>query len=155
MSKDSPARGRNATLFDALLQLRDEQRASQKTARVIVDGESLPWETNPFGIMRWYLHPAIKDTVTREYLVSVIKIPPASRTGILRMQGDSVVYVWQGWGYTVINDKSYPWETGDVVQLPPGPVGITVQHFNDDTYKEAWLIWWRLPTIRSLTCSMT
>ena len=130
-----------AGLFGALLQIRDEQRAAQKNARVVIAGESLPWETNPFAIMQWYLHPAIKDTVTRQYIVSVIKIPPGSRSGILRTPGDSVIYVWQGQGHSVIIDKSYTWETADVVQLPARPYGINVQHFNDDKNNPVLLIW--------------
>ena len=46
-----------------LLALRDRQREQMKDAIQVVRDADLPQETNRQGLMRWYLHPAIKDTV--------------------------------------------------------------------------------------------
>src|SRR5439155_24103832 len=52
-------------LLDDLLRRRDKQRSARTGARMTVRGKELRWEENRFGKMKWYLHPAIQDTVIR------------------------------------------------------------------------------------------
>jgi len=49
--------------WDAILTLRDEQREHRKTAVQVIKEAELPLEVNRQGLMRWYLHPDIKDTI--------------------------------------------------------------------------------------------
>ncbi len=60
--------------WDELLRLRDAEREKNKAAVVIVKGRELPWETNKQGVMRWYLHPCIKDTVIKPFIFFSQKI---------------------------------------------------------------------------------
>ncbi len=134
------------TLWDELIKMRDEQRADLKGARALVRYDDLPWETNPQGKMRWYMHPAIKDTAHRELLCYVQDIPPGSRSGKLLHQGGATFYVWKGKGYSIINDVRYDWEEEDVILLPISvewDKGVTYQHFNGDKDNNVLLIYSR------------
>ncbi len=118
-------------LFAELLALRDKQREERQGAVWLVKGDTLPWEQNPLGKMRWYLHPMLDDTAVRTLTFAVQEIAPGGRSGRLQFQGGQVIYVWQGRGHTLLDGVRHPWEAGDVINLPLRTEGITVQHFND------------------------
>ena len=118
--------------WDDLFALRDLQRAQKKNALQVLSEEDLPQETNRQGLMRWYLHPSITDTVVSTLMFFEQEIPPGSRTGKLKFQGGQVLMIIEGKGHTVLDGVSYSWEAGDVVNLPLRQRGIVVQHFNDD-----------------------
>ncbi len=127
-------------LYDELIRLRDQERERKKNSIFVVKGDELPWEVNPQGKMRWYLHPAIDDTVIRNLIVYLQEIPPGSCSGKQKCQGGVVIFVLAGRGRTIIDEVTYSWETDDVVQLPIRPNGIVFQHFNDDPNQAAQLI---------------
>ena len=127
-------------LFQELIELRDKQREQREDAVWLIKGETLPWEKNPIGKMRWYLHPNIDDTAIRTLQVYVQEIPPGGRSGRVQFQGGQVIYVWAGRGYTLLDGVRHPWEAGDVINLPLRTEGITVQHFNDDPDQAVRLI---------------
>jgi gentisate 1,2-dioxygenase len=87
--------------------------------------------------MRWYMHPAIKDTILSTHLFFEQEIPPGSRTGRLKFQGEQVMYILEGKGYTVLDGVKHHWKAGDVVNLPLRKHGIVIQHFNEDPEKPA------------------
>ncbi len=118
--------------WEKLFELRDEDRKNKKDAIVNVLARELPWETNRQGIMRWYLHPVMKDTVINPFIFYVQEIPPGSRSGRVKTQGSQVFYIWKGKGYTVMDGVKQYWEEGDVVQIPLRPFGVIYQHFNGD-----------------------
>jgi gentisate 1,2-dioxygenase len=117
--------------------LRDRQRALQAESPFVICGETLAWENNPQGIMRWYLHPAMERSCHKALIFSVQRIPPGSRSGKQHCQGGSAHYIVQGKGRTVINGAAHSWEAGDVVQLPLLPEGVTFQHYNEDPSQDA------------------
>ena len=119
-------------LFAELLALRDQQREQRQDAVWLIKGNALPWEDNPLGQMRWYLHPTLDDTAIHTLMLYVQEIPPGGRTGRLQFQGGQVIYVWAGRGHTRLDGVRHPWEAGDLINLPLRTEGITVQHFNDD-----------------------
>lgn len=127
-------------LYEELIKLRDHQRERKKKSILLVKGDELPWESNPQGKMKWYLHPSIEDTVIQTLIVYLQEIPPGSSSGKQKYQGGTVIYVVEGKGRTVIDDVTYHWETDDVVQLPIRPDGIVFQHFNDDPKRAVQLI---------------
>lgn len=137
MSDDRYARLAQSNLFSELIALRDEQRERERTAVQIVRGELLPQETNPLGLVRWYLHPSIKDTVLSTLLFYEQEIPPASRSGRLQTQGGQIMFIVSGKGHTTIDGVRFAWETGDVLNLPLRRDGIVIQHFNDDRERAA------------------
>ncbi len=119
-------------LLDELLRRRDEQRTKLKKASKVVDGASLPLENNLMGLYRWYLHPALDDVALRDALFWIQEIPPSGRSGKQKAQGGRVHYVLEGKGHTVIDDKRYDWEKGDIILIPIKSHGTEFQHFNDD-----------------------
>jgi gentisate 1,2-dioxygenase len=126
--------------WEALMALRDRQREERRTAVQVVRLSELPLESNQQGLMRWYLHPAITDTVLSTLAIYRQEIPPGSRSGRLKFQGGQVMLIVDGRGHTLIDGVRHAWEAGDIVNLPLRRDGIVVQHFNDDPGKAAVLL---------------
>jgi hypothetical protein len=123
--------------WDELFKLRDLQRERRKTAVQVIKLSDLPLENNRQGMMRWYMHPEITDTILTTLMFFEQTIPPGGRSGRLKFQGGQVMFILDGNGHTVIDGVKYPWEARDVVNLPLKRDGIVVQHFNDDPAKPA------------------
>jgi hypothetical protein len=126
--------------WDALIALRDRQRELRKSAVQVVRLAELPLETNAQGLMRWYLHPAILDTVLSTLTIYRQEIRPRSRSGRLKFQGGQVIFIAAGRGYTLLDGVRHAWEAGDILNLPLRRDGIVVQHFNDDPAATAALL---------------
>jgi hypothetical protein len=126
--------------WDELLALRDRQRAERKNGMQVLKRRDLPLETNRQGLMRWYMHPEITDTVLSTYMCFEQEIPPGSRSGRLKFQGGQVIYVIAGRGFTLLDGVKHPWSAGDVINLPLRRGGIVVQHVNDDPEQPARFI---------------
>ena len=124
-------------LWNELLALRDQQRDARKTAVQVVRLSELPLENNQQGLMRWYLHPAIRDTILSTLAIYRQEIPPGSRSGRVKFQGGQVIMILAGSGYTVVDGVKHHWEEGDVLNLPLRAKGIVVQHVNTDPAKPA------------------
>lgn len=122
--------GRN--LWSDIIKMRDEQRADLKGAVQLVRREDLPLEKNEQGLMRWYMHPSIKDIVLHTLIFFEQEIPPGSRSGRLKFQGGQVIYVVEGRGYTILDGVKHAWEAGDVLNIPLRKQGVVMQHFNAD-----------------------
>jgi hypothetical protein len=137
MAEERKERLAKTNFWEELLRLRDEQRENRKNALMVIKGSELPQEINRQGLMRWYMHPAIKDTILSTHLFFEQEIPPGSRSGMVKFQGEQVIYILEGRGYTLINGVKHHWEAGDVVNLPVRKEGIIVQHFNEDPMKPA------------------
>jgi len=98
----------------------------------MVRESELPLEVNRQGLMRWYMHPSIRDTVLSTMLFFEQEIPPQSRSGRLKFQGGQVMMILEGSGYTLLDGVKHEWKAGDVLNLPLRGDGIIVQHFNPD-----------------------
>jgi hypothetical protein len=123
--------------WDELMALRDRQREARKSAVQVVRLKDLPTETNSQGLMRWYLHPAIMDTILSTLAIYRQDIPPGGRSGRLKFQGGQIMFIVEGKGHTLIDGVKHAWEAGDVLNLPLRRDGIVIQHFNDDPQKSA------------------
>jgi hypothetical protein len=137
VTSDRTAKLAEVNFWDALLALRDRQRDERRTAVQVVRLAELPLERNQQGLMRWYLHPAIRDTVLSTLMIYRQEIPPGSRSGRLKFQGGQVMLIIEGKGHTLLDGVRHAWEAGDVLNLPLRRDGIVVQHFNDDPEKPA------------------
>ena len=118
--------------WDELLTIRDEQRERARSGLQVIKEKDLPLEVNRQGLMRWYLHPSIKDTVLQTMMFYQQEIPPGSRSGRLKCQGGQVLMILDGKGYTLIDGVKHEWVAGDVVNMPLRDGGLVVQHFNSD-----------------------
>ena len=87
--------------WDELLSIRDEQRERARSGLQVIKEKDLPLEVNRQGLMRWYLHPSIKDTVLQTMMFYQQEIPPGSRSGRLKCQGGQVLMILDGKGYTL------------------------------------------------------
>jgi hypothetical protein len=118
--------------WDELIAMRDGQRERAKDAIQVVRGDELPQENNALGLVKWYAHPAIDDTILSTLMFFEQELPPRSRSGRLKFQGGQVMYILAGKGYTTVDGVKHPWKAGDVLNLPIRRDGIVVQHVNDD-----------------------
>ena len=82
--------------WDELLAMRDRQREQKKNGLQVIKRAQLPQELNRQGLMRWYLHPAITDTVLTTQMFFEQEIPPGSRSGRYKFQGEQVIYIIEG-----------------------------------------------------------
>ena len=137
MTSERTAKLAKVNYWNELLALRDTQREQRKTAVQVVRLSELPVENNQQGLMRWYMHPSITDTVLSTLAIYRQDIPPGSRSGRLKFQGGQILFIVEGRGYTMLDGVKHAWEAGDVVNLPCKRDGIVVQHFNDDPTKSA------------------
>jgi len=132
MSTDRKAKLAEVNHWDELLKLRDRQREQMRNGIQVIKEAELPLEMSRQGLMRWYLHPSIKDTCLTVLMFYQQEIPPGSRSGRLKFQGGQVMMITDGQGYTVIDGVKHSWKAGDVLNLPLRADGIIVQHFNTD-----------------------
>jgi len=137
MTSERTAKLAKVNHWNELLALRDTQREQRKTAVQVVRLSELPVENNQQGLMRWYMHPSITDTVLSTLAIYRQDIPPGSRSGRLKFQGGQILFIVEGRGHTMLDGGKHAWEAGDVVNLPCKRDGIVVQHFNDDPTKPA------------------
>lgn len=115
-----------ADLFERAL--KDRQRKQE--GKTVISYEDIEPETTPFGTVRWYMHPALEEVVDRSFYFFELEIPPGSRSGKLRHQGNIVHLVVQGRGYTELDGVRHDWDPLDVIAVPPRPDGVVFQHFN-------------------------
>ena len=137
MAEDRTAKLAEINYWGRLMALRDRQREDRRQGIQVIKGSELPLETNSQGLMRWYLHPEIRDTVLSTLMFFQQEIPPGSHSGRLKFQGGQVMMILEGQGYTLVDGVKHPWVAGDVLNLPLRPRGIVVQHFNSDPAKPA------------------
>jgi hypothetical protein len=137
MASERKKRMATVNYWDELIKLRDLQREQRKNGIQVIEEDELPLENNRQGLIRWYMHPSITDTVLTTLFFFHQEIPPGSRSGRLKFQGGQVILIIEGKGYTTIDGVKYVWEAGDVLNLPIRNDGIIVQHFNTDDQKPA------------------
>ena len=132
MTTDRKSKLAEVNHWEELLKLRDRQREQTRNGIQVIKEAELPQEVSRHGLLRWYLHPAIKDTCLSVLLFYQQEIPPGSRSGRLKFQGGQVMMITEGRGHTTIDGVKHPWKAGDVLNLPLRADGIIVQHFNAD-----------------------
>src|ERR1700722_804298 len=100
---------------DELLALRDRQRQQARSGIQVIKQSGLPLEVSRQGLLRWYMHPGIKDTALSVLMFFQQEIPPGSRSGRLKFQGGQVMLILEGQGYTLIDGVKHPWKAGDLL----------------------------------------
>lgn len=125
-------------LYDTLRQYFHDMQQRAETGKVHLRIKDLPWERNRHGVLRYYLHPLIKDTALHS--MQVFQHVITRHGGMHRHQGGVVIYVIEGKGYSLVDGERLDWEAEDLILLPMKPGGIAHQHFNLDPNKPSrWL----------------
>ena len=114
MTSERTAKLASQNFWNELIALRDRQRDQRKTAVQVVRLSELPLENNEQGLMRWYLHPAITDTVLSTLSIYRQEIPPRSRSGRLKFQGGQILFIVEGRGHTMLDGVKHAWEAGEI-----------------------------------------
>ncbi len=136
---DIQIKGKPKTLLDSLFLKRDQWRKRLVERRWVIREAEQPVEVNRMGIYRWYIHPDFTDIAVRHILFWIQEIPPGSRSGKQKHQGNRVHFVIEGKGYSVVDGVKYDWGPEDMIILPINAGGCVVQHFNADPSKPAKL----------------
>jgi gentisate 1,2-dioxygenase len=125
-------------LYDTLRQYFHDMLKRADNGKVYLRAKDLPWERNRHAVLRYYLHPLIKDTALHS--MQVFEHVITQHGGMHRHQGGVVIYVIEGKGYTTVDGERLDWEAGDLILLPMKPGGINHQHFNLEHAKPSrWL----------------
>ena len=124
-------------LFEALLKRRDEERERMKNPVVVVKGRELPWSESKYGKMRWYMHPELKDRALQTLAVYHQELPPAGKSAKLKQQGEVIIYMLEGEGYSIVDGVRFDWRPGDCINLPSMLEGVVHQHFNKSSSEPA------------------
>jgi len=128
---------REPTLLDMLFRLRDEYRDQSQRGSGVIRGKELSWEHNRQGMMRWYLHPCMKDTAIRSLVLYMQEIPPGGKSGRQRCPGGWVHIILEGHGAVDIDATRHEWHAGDCIALPIKNSGVEYQFFNLDRERPA------------------
>jgi quercetin dioxygenase-like cupin family protein len=136
----------------ALYQKLKEQRAKGK---VVIRGRELPWEQNRQGRIKFYSHQSNWDELVAGGWNSFIH-DIRRQSGKHRHQGGTSLFVLEGKGYTVVNERRFDWEAGDLIMLPVQMGGCVHQHFNESgTESSKWISliygWGKLPLANEVT----
>jgi gentisate 1,2-dioxygenase len=126
--------------YQKTVEMRDEWRQKRGRSVKIIKGKFLKWENNPQGLMRWYMHPAIEDTVHHSYFFYMQEIPPGGRSGKQHHPGGMIIFIKKGRGYSIIDGEKNTWKAGDLVMLPLRGKGVEFQHFNEDPEESVRLV---------------
>ena len=93
-------------------------------------------------------HPVYPVKVpSRSVSMSVGDLAPGAKTSNHRHAYESMIYVIEGAGYTVIEDQRYEWRAGDAVYVPPW---CWHQHVADASGKARYLTATNMPTLVAL-----
>jgi gentisate 1,2-dioxygenase len=130
MKQESP-KDSSPLWSDLVDRARHERERKRGTTKYIVTREEAPEEITPFGRIRWYLHPMIKNVHTKPYYAFELFLPAGSESGKLAHQGQIVHLIIEGGGYSNIGRSKYDWSEGDVIGIPPLDDGVELQHFAD------------------------
>jgi hypothetical protein len=123
--------------WDEIIALRDQQRENLRDPIIIVKGSQREQENSALGLLKWYMHPSMRNNALATMMFYEQELPPGSRSGRLQFQGGQVMFVLEGRGHTLVDGVKHPWAAGDVLNLPLRRDGIVVQHVNDDAEKPA------------------
>lgn len=105
------------------------------TVTHVIRYEEQPWEWTRQGLLKFLVHPDIVNSARRVWLY-LQDIPPGSRSGRHRHMAEEQIYVLEGEGYDIHDGERWPWQQGDLINIPPM---AEHQHFNAEPDRRALL----------------
>jgi quercetin dioxygenase-like cupin family protein len=140
--------------YEVQMKLDREFAERQMTGRILVKVADCPQELTRQGRLRFYLDPTIKDTPLQHWAVFTHEV--RTQSGKHRHQGGLVIYVIEGFGYSIVDGEKIDWKKGDLVLLPMRENGVEHQHFNSDPDKPSvWMAFIHMPLREYVASEMT
>jgi len=131
--------------YERVMRQRKELKERNLSGPVVVRAAEREVFQSRQGKLRFYLDPVtFKDTPLQQWRVFTHEIK--TRSGKHRHQGGLLIYVLEGFGYSIVDGERWDWEKGDLVLLPMKPEGVEHQHFNLDPDKASvWAAFINVP----------
>lgn len=108
-------------------------------ANPVIRGDKLEWDHSRQGKLKFYIGSHNRDEMAAPGWNCFIQ-DIQRHSGKHRHQGGTFLFVIGGSGYTVIDERRFDWEAGDLIILPVQRGGCVHQHFNDrDDVPAQWL----------------
>jgi len=112
--------------------MRDHFSSLRNLPRVI-KGNELPWGGGPQHWSKHLISPH-HTNLTQSLHIHYVDLAPKAKSLKHGHQNEALVYILEGKGYEVHDEKVYEWNAGDLVLIHGGCVH---QHFNADPTKPA------------------
>jgi gentisate 1,2-dioxygenase len=117
--------------FPELVEIYQKQIELKKKSRVLMKKKDIVWdERHPQAKTAALVDPRLGFANTYAN-VGLSHIAPGTKSG-KHKHGEAIIYILQGKGYSIVDEKRYDWEEGDAVYIPPDTYH---QHFNLDNEK--------------------
>lgn len=140
--------------YERTLKFRAERTERQRSGPVVIKASEREVFVARQGRLKFFLEPLwYTDPPLQNWRVFVHEI--RTKSGKHRHQGGLVIYVLDGYGYSVVDGERIDWKKGDVVLLPLRPGGVEHQHFNLDPEKPSrWAAFIPLPVAEYLASDL-
>jgi len=133
-------------LYKEQLAFSAEEEERRRASRVLVSSAGMNFEKTPMGRVRYVVDPKT-GFLMRVLGTLLAEISPGKRSGAHRHMYEEVNYVISGQGYSVIEDRTYEWKTGDLFCIP---VFSWHQHFNTGDATAQFLVHHNRPLMENL-----
>lgn len=132
--------------YEIYMRKRKERAERNRTGKIVIKPSDREVFMARQGRLQFLLNPFIyPDTPLQDW--HVFKHEIRTRSGKHRHQGEVIIYVLEGKGYSIVDGERVDWKEGDLILLPLKPNEVEHQHFNEDPEKPAkWMAFRCIPT---------
>lgn len=118
----------------------------RRASQVLLKGAQVEFQKTPMGRVRYVVDPKT-GFLMRVLGTLLAEISPGKRSGAHRHMYEEVNYIVSGQGYSLIEDRRYDWQAGDVLCIP---VFSWHQHFNTGDQPARFLVHHNRPLMENL-----
>jgi hypothetical protein len=131
--------------YEINVRQRQERAERNRNGKVVVKPSDREVFMARQGKLQYLLNPNVyRDTPLQDW--QVFKHEIRTRSGKHRHQGGVIIFVLEGYGYSIVDGERIDWKEGDLVLLPLKPEEVVHQHFNGDPDKPAtWIAFRSVP----------
>jgi quercetin dioxygenase-like cupin family protein len=116
-----------------------KRREVRLKADPVIRGDKLDWDHSRQAKLKFYIGSHNREDMAAPGWNCFIQ-DIQKHSGKHRHQGGTFLFVIGGSGYTVVDERRFDWEAGDLIILPVQRGGCVHQHFNDrDDVPAQWL----------------
>lgn len=132
-----PGSANAASFYEREVARAREEKSERGAARRIIRYRDLVFRVSPRGTRTSLLIDRSLGFRTSGLSMAMFEIPPGKAQARHRHPGEAILYIVQGRGYSVIDERPYDWEAGDAVLVHHY---CWHQHFNADPERPAIVI---------------